>query len=152
MSSINVEESTVLHLDFKKIKKACNLESDVIPVAVQDYASKEVLMIGYVNDEAFQYTLKHGLAAFWSTSKDSLHIKGETSGDRLKIIEIRVNCEQNSLLFLVRRLGKGACHTKDKQGNARMSCFYRKMKPGAGINHGPIKLVNCLSSDSEPLI
>jgi len=56
MSSINVEESTVLHLDFKKIKKACNLESDVIPVAVQDYASKEVLIIGYVNDEAFQYT------------------------------------------------------------------------------------------------
>jgi len=126
--SFNIEEGNELLLDFKKTKKIGDLSTDVIPVAVQDIHSKELLMICYVNEEALRLSITTGLATFWSTSKDSLHIKGETSGDRLEIIEIRVNCEQNSLLFIVRRLGKGACHTKNKSGNHRVSCFYRKIK------------------------
>ena len=78
----------------------------------------------------FPFTIKTGHATFWSTSRNELWEKGATSGDVLEIVEIRVNCEQNSLLYLVRPLGKGACHTKDKNGVARSSCYYRKLVEG----------------------
>jgi phosphoribosyl-AMP cyclohydrolase len=67
------------------------------------------------------------MATFWSTSRNELWIKGKTSGDFLEIVEIRVNCEQNSILYLVTPKGKGACHTKDSTGQARTGCYYRKM-------------------------
>ena len=126
--SLKMEEGSELLLDFKKLKKIGKLSTDVIPVAVQDIDSKELLMIGYVNEEALAKTIENGRAVFWSTSRDELHIKGETSGDRLEIKEIRVNCEQNSLLYIVRKLGDGVCHTKNTAGNHRKSCFYRKLK------------------------
>ena len=126
--SLTLEEGSEPLLDFKKLKKISKLSTDVIPVAVQDIDSKEVLMIGYVNEEALNQTIEKGRAVFWSTSRDELHIKGETSGDRLEIKEIRVNCEQNSLLYIVRKLGNGVCHTKNTAGNHRKSCFYRKLK------------------------
>ncbi|MDP2736519.1 MAG: phosphoribosyl-AMP cyclohydrolase [bacterium] len=67
------------------------------------------------------------MAAFWSTSRNELWIKGLTSGSTLKLIEVRVNCDQNSLLFLVESVnGAGACHTKDGNGY-RAGCYYRKM-------------------------
>ena len=76
---------------------------------------------------ALRYTLEHGVATFWSTSRNELWVKGATSGDTLQIVEVRVNCEQNSLLYLVRPLGKGACHTKDAAGNTRECCYYRRI-------------------------
>jgi phosphoribosyl-AMP cyclohydrolase len=70
------------------------------------------------------------VAAFWSTSRDELWVKGATSGDTLQVVEVCVNCEQNSLLYLVRPLGAGACHTKTPDGQTRMSCYYRRIVAG----------------------
>jgi phosphoribosyl-AMP cyclohydrolase len=100
----------------------------VVPVAVQDADSKEVLIIAYANEEALQHTLTHGVATFWSTSRNELWIKGATSGDTLEIVEVRVNCEQNSLLYLVRPQGDGACHTTNADGQSRTSCYYRRLR------------------------
>jgi len=99
-------------------------------VAVQDADSKEVLLVAYANEAALAYTLEHGVAAFWSTSREELWIKGATSGDTLALVEVRVNCEQNSLLYLVRPLGQGACHTKGAGGKSRPSCYYRRLQNG----------------------
>jgi len=89
-----------------------------------------VLIIAYANEAALKHTLEHGVATFWSTSRNELWVKGATSGDTLEIVEIRVNCEQNSLLYIVKPLGAGACHTKDARGRSRASCFYRRIQDG----------------------
>jgi len=123
-----LEEGHELLLDFEKLGKVAQCGEDVVPVAVQDAETKEVLIIAYVNDQALQYTLEHGVAAFWSTSRNTLWVKGATSGDTLEMVEVRVNCEQNSLVYLVRPLGEGACHTKGADGKARASCYYRRIK------------------------
>ena len=68
-------------------------------------------------------------AVFWSTSRNELWIKGATSGDSLELVDVRVNCEQNSLLYLVRPAGQGACHTKGEDGKARSACYYRSVSP-----------------------
>jgi phosphoribosyl-AMP cyclohydrolase len=124
-----LEEGHALHLDFEKLHKVGQAREAVLPVAVQDADTKEVLVIAYANETALNYTLKHGIAAFWSTSRDELWVKGATSGDTLQIVEVRVNCEQNSLLYLVKPLGQGACHTK-VDDKARPSCYYRRLKDG----------------------
>ena len=128
--SKELEEGSELQLDFTKLKKVANCGADVVPVGVQDAETGELLIIAYANQAALDHTLKTGHATFWSTSRNELWEKGATSGDVLEIVEIRVNCEQNSLLYLVRPLGKGACHTKDKNGVARSSCYYRKLVDG----------------------
>lgn len=125
-----LEEGPELALDFSKLRQVAQAKEAVIPVAVQDADTQEVLIIAYVNEAALRYSIEHGVAAFWSTSRDELWVKGATSGDTLQIVEIRVNCEQNSLLYLVRPLGKGACHTKDAAGNTRPSCYYRRIRDG----------------------
>ena len=84
-----------------------------------------VLFIGYANEEALQTSLRERIAVLWSTSRNELWRKGATSGDVLELAEIRVNCEQNSLLYLVRRTTGGACHTVSDSGSARPSCYYR---------------------------
>lgn len=124
-----LEEGSELLLDFNKIKQAASGEP-VVPVAVQDADTKEVLIIAYANEAALKHSLEHGVATFWSTSRNELWIKGATSGDVLQIVEVRVNCEQNSLLYLVRPQGSGACHTKGTDGRARPSCYYRKIVNG----------------------
>jgi phosphoribosyl-AMP cyclohydrolase len=63
----------------------------------------------------------------WSTSRNELWHKGATSGDTLDLVEVRVNCEQNSLLYRVRPSTGGACHTKDADGKARPACYYRRV-------------------------
>lgn len=125
-----LEEGSDLLLDFEKLKKVAHTDESVLPVVVQDADSKEVLIIAYANEMALRYTLEHGVAAFWSTSRDKLWVKGETSGDTLEIVEVRVNCEQNSLLYIVRLLGEGVCHTKGADGKTRGSCYYRRVKDG----------------------
>lgn len=123
-----LEEGTNLTIDFKKMKKIQeNVQTDVVPVAVQDVNTKKLLILAYANKDALDYSVKHGIAAFWSTSRNELWVKGKTSGNTLKIHDILVNCEQNSLLYLVTPNKGGACHTKDSNGNARDTCYYRKI-------------------------
>jgi len=127
--SKELEEGKRLELDFKKLKKVAGTERDVLPVVAQDASSGEVLIVGYADKEAFEHTLESGMATFWSTSRNELWIKGKTSGDWLRIVDVRVNCEQNSVLYLVNPQGKGSCHTKDSTGNARSGCYYRSVQP-----------------------
>jgi phosphoribosyl-AMP cyclohydrolase len=128
--SKQLEEGSDLLLDFAKLAQVAKIGVPVLPVAVQDAETKEVLIVAYANDLALRYTLEHGVAAFWSTSRNELWVKGATSGDVLQIVEVRVNCEQNSLLYLVKPLGKGACHTVDAAGRTRTSCYYRRIRDG----------------------
>ena len=125
MSNNEIEEGSTLMLDYKKLQKVAKCGSDVLPAVAQDVDTGEILIIGYANELALKTAQKTGMATFWSTSRNELWIKGKTSGDYLKIIEIRVNCEQNSILYKVEPQGKGSCHTKDSDGNARTGCYYR---------------------------
>ncbi len=99
----------------------------LLPVVTQDFNTKEVLILSFVNKDAFEETVKSKYATYWSRSRNELWKKGLTSGDLLKINEIRINCEQNSLLYLVTPEGKGACHAKKETGNPHTSCYYRKI-------------------------
>ena len=99
----------------------------LLPVVTQDYTTKEVLILAFVNKEAFDETRRSGYATYWSRSRNELWKKGLTSGDMLKMEDIRINCEQNSLLFLVTPQGKGACHAKKENGMPYSSCYYRKI-------------------------
>lgn len=128
ISSTRLEDGTEIMLDFDKLKKIANAGEPVVPVAVQDVDTKEVLIIAYANQIALEYTLKHKKATFWSTSRSELWIKGETSGDTLQIVDVYVNCDQNSLLYMVKMVGKGSCHTKKTDGKTRFGCYYRKIK------------------------
>jgi phosphoribosyl-AMP cyclohydrolase len=125
-----LEEGSAVQLDFTKLQKVAKGASPVLPVVVQDADSHEVLVVAYANREALEHTLKTGVATFWSTSRNELWIKGATSGDTLKLVDVRVNCEQNSLLYLVRMVGGGVCHTKDASGHTRRTCYYRSLKDG----------------------
>lgn len=116
-----------LPLDYKKLSTLDWENLAVMPVAVQDANSREVLMVAYVNRQALEESLNRKVAVFWSTSRNVLWIKGETSGDTLRLKEVRVNCYGNSLLFLVELEGKGMCHTKDDHGNSRYGCYYREL-------------------------
>ena len=129
----DLEEGNNLLLDFKKLRKIASGEADVLPVVAQDADSGEVYIIGYANELALRTALEEGLATFWSTSRNELWIKGKTSGDYLELQEVRVNCEQNSLLYLVRPKGKGSCHTKDENGQARSGCYYRRILPDGSL-------------------
>ena len=101
--------------------------SKLLPVVTQDFKTKEVLILSFCNKAAFDETRKSGYATYWSRSRNELWKKGLTSGDLLRIEEIRINCEQNSLLFLVTPEGQGACHAKNSDGKAYNSCYYRKI-------------------------
>ena len=129
LSHQELEEGAVQALDFDKLSKVAACGQALVPVAVQDADSLEILIVAYANQEALSYAIEHGVAAFWSTSRNELWVKGATSGDSLEIVEIRVNCEQNSLLYLVRPRGEGACHTK-QDGRARSGCYYRRLVDG----------------------
>lgn len=126
-STDTLEEGDLLQLDYAKLKKVASIAEDVVPVVVQHAVTKEVLIVCYVNREALQRSLDTGQATFWSTSRNELWIKGATSGDTLRVEEIRVNCEQNSVLYLVMPEGEGACHTRNADGRSRVSCYYRRI-------------------------
>jgi phosphoribosyl-AMP cyclohydrolase len=125
-----LEEGNELLIDFDKLGKVAQCGEAVVPVVVQDADSKKVLFVAYTNQAALEYALEHGVATFWSTSRNELWVKGATSGDTLQLVEVRINCEQNSLLYLVRPLGQGACHTKGTDGTSRRSCYYRRIEDG----------------------
>lgn len=130
MDPERLEEGCELLLDFDKLSQVAQCGEAVVPVAIQNADTKEVLFVAYVNKVALDYTLEHGVAAFWSTSRNELWVKGKTSGDILEIVEVRVNCEQNSLVYIVKPLGKGACHTKGSDGKSRCGCYYRRITDG----------------------
>jgi phosphoribosyl-AMP cyclohydrolase len=129
MSNSQLEEGSQLSLDFTKLRKVAAGREEVIPAIAQDAASGEVLILGYVNQLALETALRERKAVFWSTSRNELWIKGLTSGDYLELLEVRVNCEQNSLLYKVRPAGQGACHTKGADGRSRSGCYYRRIRP-----------------------
>lgn len=99
----------------------------LVPVVTQDFMTREVLILAFADKEAFEETIRSGYATYFSRSRNEIWKKGLTSGDLLKIEEIRINCEQDSLLYLVSPVGKGACHAKRKNGLPHTSCYYRKI-------------------------
>jgi phosphoribosyl-AMP cyclohydrolase len=101
----------------------------LLPVVTQDARTKEVLILAFANAQAFDETRRSGYATYWSRSRNELWKKGLTSGDLLRVEEIRVNCEQNSLVYLVTPQGKGACHAKRPDGLPYSSCYYRRILP-----------------------
>jgi len=134
--SKEIEDGLNLTLDFTKLKKIAACKEDVIPAIAQCADTGEVLIVGYVNKLALDTAMKEGMATFWSTSRNELWIKGKTSGDYLEIVDILVNCEQNSIVYKVHLKGKGSCHTKDKSGKARYGCYYRRIKVVDGKEQG----------------
>lgn len=128
MSNRELEEGSALRLDYTKLRKVAAGREDVIPAVAQDAATGEVLILGYVNALALETALRERKATFWSTSRNELWIKGLTSGDCLELLEVRVNCEQNSILYRVRPAGQGACHTKGADGRSRRGCYYRRLR------------------------
>jgi phosphoribosyl-AMP cyclohydrolase len=122
--STDLEESSRLQLDFTKLQTAAN--SLVLPCAVQDVTTDEVVLVAYVNALALERAIATRSAVFWSTSRNELWEKGATSGETFDLLEVRVNCEQNSLVYRVRPRHGGICHTKNLAGASR-NCFYRRL-------------------------
>ena len=98
-------------------------EDGLIPAIVQDRHSGKVLMLGYMNAEAFQQTLTSGFVTFYSRSRKKLWTKGETSGHHLLTREVRVDCDQDALLIQAEMVGPGCCHMGYR------SCFFRRLTP-----------------------
>jgi phosphoribosyl-AMP cyclohydrolase len=91
----------------------------LVPAVVQDHDTREVLMVAWMNAEAVAATLREGRTVFWSRSRGELWRKGETSGDVQLVREVRVDCDEDTLLVLVDQQGHGACHTGSR------TCFFR---------------------------
>ena len=130
-----IEEGDELRLDFHKLEKAVASSPGILPVAVQNVDTGEVILVAYVNEQALKRAIETRTAVFWSTSRNELWEKGRSSGNTFELVEIRVNCEQNSLLFRVRPRAGGICHTVNREGKPR-NCFYRRLDFETG------KLVN----------
>jgi phosphoribosyl-AMP cyclohydrolase len=132
-----LEEGTVAEVDFEKIRRAAKSPQGLIPVVLQHAETKDVLFVGYANDLALQETLSSAKAVLWSASRDELWRKGATSGDELELVDVRVNCEQNALLYLVRPVRGGVCHTTDAKGATRATCFYRRVPEPTSLEFIP---------------
>ena len=98
-------------------------EDGLIPAIIQDRRTGKVLMLGYMNADAYDQTLASGFVTFYSRSRQKLWTKGETSGHRLLAREIRVDCDQDALLIQAELTGPGCCHMGYR------SCFFRKLTP-----------------------
>ena len=95
--------------------------SGLVPVVVQDVDTGEVLMLAYMNRDAWLKTLQTGKATYWSRSRNELWVKGETSGHIQHVEEILLDCDSDTVLLKVRQTGGAACHTGYR------SCFYRRV-------------------------
>lgn len=96
----------------------------LVPAVVQDYQSGEVLMLAFMDEEAWEHTLTSGLATYHSRSRNTLWVKGKTSGHVQRVKEIRVDCDDDTVLLKVEQVGGAACHTGYR------SCFYQKIEDG----------------------
>ncbi len=107
-----------------------NKGGGLLPAIVQDDETGEVLMLAYMNRDAWLRTLETGKATFWSRSRNTLWLKGETSGHVQLVREVRIDCDDDTILLKVHQLGGAACHTGYR------SCFYRKLVDGRVENTG----------------
>jgi phosphoribosyl-AMP cyclohydrolase len=107
------------------IKLDFNKTGGLVPAIVQDYQTGEILMLAYMNPDAFNATLSTGKATYYSRSRQTLWVKGETSGNMQLIKEIRIDCDDDTVLLKVEQLGGAACHTGYR------SCFYKKVEDGS---------------------
>lgn len=120
LSLVELEEGTRLHLQFDK-------RGGLLPVAVQESRTGQILMIASVNEAAVAYSLEHKRAAFFSVSRQQIWVKGETSGNFLQLDKILVDCDQDALVYQVTLLKGGVCHTYNESGENRKACFYRNV-------------------------
>lgn len=109
-----------MDLDFQK-------SDGLVTAVIQDHVTDRVLMVGFMNEEAFQKTVETGFATFYSRSRRKLWLKGETSGHRLVVKEISTDCDRDAVLVRVEALGPGVCH------NGYQSCFYRHLEKGRWV-------------------
>lgn len=106
-----------MKLNFKKLK-------GLVPAIVQDYKTKKVLMLAFMNEGAWKKTIKTGMATYYSRSRAKLWTKGELSGNIQLVKEVLVDCDEDTVLLKVKQVGKAACHEGFE------SCFFRKLKDG----------------------
>jgi phosphoribosyl-AMP cyclohydrolase len=106
-----------MNLDFQK-------SDGLVTAVIQDHATGRVLMVGYMNEEAFRRTVETGFATFYSRSRRKLWLKGESSGHRLVVKEIAADCDLDAVLVKVEALGPGVCH------EGYQSCFFRRLENG----------------------
>src|SRR5262249_42017788 len=106
-----------MNLDFTK-------SDGLVTAVIQDHVSGRVLMVGYMNEEAFRLTVETGFATFYSRSRKKLWMKGESSGHRLVVKEIATDCDGDAVLVKVEALGPGVCH------EGYQSCFFRRLESG----------------------
>ena len=104
------------------MKIAFEKYNGLVPAIVQDHATGEVLMLGFMNEEALAETQRTRQAVFFSRSRKRLWRKGESSGHVLKVVELRVDCDSDTLLLRVQTMGLGACH------EGYRSCFFRRLE------------------------
>ena len=109
-----------MNLDFDKL-------DGLVAAVIQDHASGRVLMVGFMNEEAFRRTVETGYATFYSRSRSQLWMKGETSGHRLVVKEIATDCDRDAVLVKVETLGPGVCH------EGYESCFFRRLDAGQWV-------------------
>lgn len=119
-----IEETNELMLDWEKINKISS-ENHVIPVAVQNILTKEVILVAYINEAALKESIRLKKAVFWSTSRNRLWFKGAESGNTFTLNHIFVNCEQNSLVFQVTPDKGNICHTS--YNGIANNCYYREL-------------------------
>ena len=113
-----------MNLDFSKL-------DGLVAAVIQDQSSGRVLMVGFMNEEAFRRTVETGYATFFSRSRSQLWMKGETSGHRLEVTEISTDCDRDAVLLKVRALGPGVCH------EGYESCFFRRLADGEWVTSEP---------------
>jgi len=106
-----------MDLDFKKT-------DGLVTAVIQDHQTGRVLMVGYMNEEAFRLTVERGYAIFWSRSRKKLWLKGESSGHKLLVKSIQTDCDKDAVLVRVEPVGPGVCH------EGYESCFFRTLDDG----------------------
>ncbi len=111
--------ATPIQFDESELDHVVFGQNGLVPAIVQDAGDGTVLMLAYMNRESLRRTLSSGRTCFWSRSRQEFWVKGETSGDRQWVREVRYDCDGDTLLVLVDQEGKGACHTGER------SCFFR---------------------------
>ena len=109
-----------MDLDFTKL-------NGLLPAVIQDHVTGRVLMVGFMNDEAFRMTVETGFATFYSRSRNKLWLKGESSGHRLVVKEISTDCDVDCVLVKVEAIGPGVCH------EGYHSCFFRTFRGGEWV-------------------
>jgi phosphoribosyl-AMP cyclohydrolase len=123
------QEETAMHIDFDKMQ-------GLAPAVIQDADTQKVLMVGFMNREALETTLQTNFVIFFSRTRKTLWTKGETSGNRLKVVAAFTDCDRDTVLLRVRVLGEGkVCHTGSQ------SCFTEQLPladPPPGVSKEPL--------------